>query len=96
MPNLFFLGHVWFGIRHGIQPSEGEQQFSERFLSSRGWMELLEGAGLRVDSWHPWNDIWASPKVGRATIGLWNLLARFAPRNAAYSFAFVCSVAPPE
>src|SRR5262245_58723301 len=23
VPNLFFLGHVWFALRHGTQPSEG-------------------------------------------------------------------------
>ena len=90
VPNLYFLGHVWLGIRHGIQPSEGEQHFSERFLTSQGWIALLEGQGLRVANWVPWNFIWATPKVGRLTISLWNKLSPLVPRNAAYSFAFVC------
>ncbi len=25
VPNLFFLGHIWFGLRHGTQPTEGGQ-----------------------------------------------------------------------
>jgi SAM-dependent methyltransferase len=91
VPNLFFLGHVWFGLRHGTQPSEGNQQFSEQFLSSEGWRELLDRAGLHVDAWHPWNHIWATEKVGRSTMAVWNVIARFVPKNGAYSFAFVCS-----
>jgi SAM-dependent methyltransferase len=90
VPNLFFLGHVWLGIRHGAQPSEGHQQFSERFLTSEGWRTLLEGQGLVVESWHPWNHIWATAKVGRVTMAAWNLTARLLPKNVAYSFAFVC------
>jgi SAM-dependent methyltransferase len=90
VPNLFFLGHVWLGIRHGIQPSEGGQEFSERFLTSQGWQALLEGQGLRVESWHAWNYIWATEKVSRWTMSAWNAVARLLPRNAAYAFAFVC------
>jgi SAM-dependent methyltransferase len=90
VPNLFFLGHVYLGLRRGTQPSEGEQQFSERFLSSEGWRDLLHGSGLQVESWHPWNHIWATTKVSRPTIAAWNMFARLLPRNAAYSFAFVC------
>jgi SAM-dependent methyltransferase len=91
VPNLFFLGHVWLGLRHGTQPSEGQQEFSERFLTSEGWRTLLEGEGLVVESWHPWNHIWATAKVGRVTISAWNVASRVLPKNAAYSFAFVCS-----
>ncbi len=47
VPNLFFLGHVWFGVSRGTQPSEGGQAFSEIFLSSQGWRELLERGGPR-------------------------------------------------
>jgi SAM-dependent methyltransferase len=90
VPNLFFLGHVWLGLRHGTQPSEGGQQFSETFRSSKGWLSLLEGAGLSVERYEPWNKIHASDKVSRATMWLWNAAARFVPRNGSYGFAFVC------
>jgi len=90
VPNLFFLGHVWFGLRHGTQPSEGGQDFSETFRTSQGWRSLLEGSGLVVEQWHHWNRIHASEKVGRATMRLWNALSRFVPRHGAYAFAYVC------
>jgi SAM-dependent methyltransferase len=91
VPNLFFLGHVYFGIRHGTQPSEGGQGFSERFMSSQGWTTLLEQNGMRVQQRHTWNEIWATEKVGALTVRLWNAASRFVPRNAAYGFAFVCA-----
>jgi SAM-dependent methyltransferase len=90
VPNLFFLGHVYLGIRRGIQPSEGHQQFSERFLTSQGWRDLLERSGLQVESWHPWNHVWATEKVSKPTVAAWNAFARLLPKNAAYCFAFVC------
>jgi SAM-dependent methyltransferase len=91
LPNLFFLGHIWFGLRHGTQPSEGEQQFSEIFKTSGGWTELLESANLTVRKWEVWNRIHASPKVSSVTMRLWNLLSHVTPRNGAYGFAFVCT-----
>jgi SAM-dependent methyltransferase len=90
VPNLYFIGHVYFGLRYGIQPSEGDQQFSESFLTSRGWQELLERAGLSVASVHPWNHIWATRKVAPVVMAAWNALSRFVPVHAAYAFAFVC------
>jgi SAM-dependent methyltransferase len=90
VPNLFFLGHVWFGLRHGTQPSEGGQEFSETFRSSKGWLCLLGRAGLSVERWEPWNKIHASVKVSRVTMRLWNAAARFVPRHGSYAFAFVC------
>ena len=90
VPNLFFLGHVWFGLRHGTQPSEGGQDFSETFRTSEGWRTLLEDAGLVVERWQPWNKIHASEKVGRTTMRLWNAISPFVPRHGAYAFAYVC------
>jgi SAM-dependent methyltransferase len=90
VPNLFFLGHVWFGLLRGTQPSEGGQDFSETFRSSQGWIDLLEGCGLSVVRWEVWNHIYASQKVSDRTKRLWNLVARVIPRNGAYAFAFVC------
>jgi SAM-dependent methyltransferase len=91
LPNLFFLGHIWFGLRQGTQPSEGEQQFSEIFKTSGGWTELLENSNLRVRNWEVWNRIHASPKVSTVTMRLWNILSHVTPRNGAYGFAFVCT-----
>jgi SAM-dependent methyltransferase len=90
VPNLFFLGHIWFGLRRGTQPSEGGQDFSETFRTSEGWRALLEESGLAVERWEPWNAIHASEKVGRATMRLWNAVSRLVPRHGAYAFAFVC------
>ena len=91
VPNLFFLGHVWFGLRHGMQPSEGGQTFSELFLSSRGWEDLLTEAGLEVRGVHTWNQIVASDRVAPVVKKTWNALARFVPKHGAYAFAFVCT-----
>jgi SAM-dependent methyltransferase len=93
VPNLFFLGHVWFGLRHGTQPSEGGQEFSEVFLSSQGWQDLLARAGFEVRGAHVWNHIFASQRVSPFVTRAWNALARFVPRNGAYAFAFVCGKA---
>ena len=91
VPNLFFLGHVWFGLRHGTQPSEGGQAFSEVFLSSQGWKDLLTEAGLEVRGVHAWNYIFASERVRPAVKRAWNAMSRFVPRHGAYAFAFVCT-----
>lgn len=90
VPNLFFLGHVWFGLRHGTEPSEGGQGFSEAFHTSAGWRSLLENAGLVVERCEPWNKIHASAKVGRTTMRLWNAVSPLVPRHGAYAFAYVC------
>jgi ubiquinone/menaquinone biosynthesis C-methylase UbiE len=91
VPNLFFLGHIWFGLRHGTQPTEGGQSFSEVYRSSEGWRELLEQAGLSVRGYHPWNYIYATTRVAPTVSRLWNLVSRAVPRNGAYAFAFVCT-----
>jgi SAM-dependent methyltransferase len=93
VPNLFFLGHVYFGLRHGIQPSEAGQSFSETFLSSGGWRTLLTDAGLEVQAMHPYNEIHGTDKVGPVTRWTWNRLQRLVPRHGAYAFAFVCAPA---
>jgi SAM-dependent methyltransferase len=91
LPNLFFVGHVYFGLRHGAQPSEGGQRFSERYLSTEGWSNLLEGAGLEIRSRYPWNYIYATRKVPPLVILLWNLVSRLVPDNGAYAHAYVCA-----
>lgn len=94
VPNLYFLGHVYFGVRHGTQPSEAGQAFSELFLSSQGWTELLTSGGLEVRAFHPWNRIFATQKVGPVVTRAWNLVASLVPKNAAYAFAFSCGKGP--
>jgi SAM-dependent methyltransferase len=90
VPNLFFLGHVWFGVSRGTQPSEGGQAFSEIFLSSQGWQELLGEAGLEVSRFDTWNHIFASDRVSPVVQKAWNKLSWLVPRHGAYAFAFVC------
>jgi ubiquinone/menaquinone biosynthesis C-methylase UbiE len=90
LPNLFFLGHVYFGLRFGTQPSEGEQAFSERYLSTEGWAELLRQSGLAVQSRHPWNHIYATRKVRPVVVRLWNMLSPLVPDHGAYAHAYVC------
>jgi 8-oxo-dGTP pyrophosphatase MutT (NUDIX family) len=63
------------------------------FLSSAGWRELLEEAGLEVRSLHTWNYIYASRKVSPITMGIWNTVARFVPKHGSLHFVYVCSVA---
>jgi SAM-dependent methyltransferase len=91
VPNLFFLGHIWFGLRHGQQPTEGGQGFSEENLSSGGWRALLEGAGFEIVAVRPWNRIHASERVSPLVKRFWNAGARFVPVNGSYAFAFVCT-----
>jgi SAM-dependent methyltransferase len=93
LPNLFFIGHIWLGMRHGTQPSEGGQGFSESFRTSGGWTELLESSGLAVRRWRVWNKIHATTKVSPLTVRLWNAASWLVPRNAGYGFAFVCGKA---
>ncbi|MBA2567923.1 MAG: methyltransferase domain-containing protein [Actinobacteria bacterium] len=91
VPNLFFLGHIWFGLRRGTQPTEGGQSFSEVYRSSEGWRDLLVQAGLTVREFHPWNHIYATNRVSPAATRFWNLVSRAVPRNGAYAFAFICT-----
>jgi SAM-dependent methyltransferase len=91
VPNLFFLGHIYFGLRHGTQPTEAGQAFSETHLSSRGWQDLLEEAGLEVRGFETWNHIHASERVRPVVKRAWNVCSRLVPRHAAYAFAFVCT-----
>jgi SAM-dependent methyltransferase len=91
VPNLVFVGHLYFALRYGTQPTEGGQAFSETFRTSGGWAELFEQGGLRVRAFHPWNYIYASERVSPRTKEIWNRVARFVPRHGAYAFAFVCS-----
>jgi len=91
VPNLFFLGHVWFGLRHGTQPTEGEQGFSELYLSSEGWRDVLGRGGLEVVAVERWNRIHATARVSPAVVRMWNAASRLVPFNGSYGFGFVCA-----
>ena len=91
VPNLFFLGHIYFGLRHGTQPTEGGQVFSETFRTTEGWRRLLEDAGLEVVDVRSWNRIHGSERVRPSVKWLWNAASRFVPRHGSYAFAFVCT-----
>lgn len=91
VPNLFFIGHIYFAWRYGLQPSEGEQKFSENFKTRQGWQELLERNDLKIIKIYKYNEVSASSKVG--TIGkiIFNYLIKpLLPLNLSYCFAFVC------
>jgi ubiquinone/menaquinone biosynthesis C-methylase UbiE len=91
VPNLYFLGHIYMAWRYGIEPSEGEQRFSEIFRTIGGWKNLLEESGLRVIEVRKHNEIWVTAKVGVLGILLWNyLLKPLVPTNLSYCFTFIC------
>ncbi len=91
VPNLFFLGHIWFGLRQGQQPTEGGQGFSEQNRTSGGWRVLLADAGFEILDVRPWNQIHASARVSPLVKRAWNAGSRFVPLNGSYAFAFVCT-----
>ena len=97
VPNLMFVGHIYFAFRTGAMPSEGEQSFSEKFLTSAGWKELIEMNGLNVINVLPNNNFDGSHKVSRITSWLWkNALQYFIPFNLSYAFVFVCKKKSPK
>src|SRR3989344_1587566 len=55
VPNLYFLGHIFMAVKFGKFPSEGGQDFSERFSTKLGWKELVEKNNLTVKGIHKYN-----------------------------------------
>lgn len=92
LPNLFFIGHVYFGLRHGLPPDEGGQCFSESFNTRVGWQKLIEENGLGVSRVHKYNRISAaSNRVPQRLRILYNkLVGPLLPMNASYAFGYVC------
>lgn len=91
VPNLMFLGHIYMAYKYGVMPSEGGQSFSEVFYTYNGWKELLEGNDLEVINCQPYNRIFATKKVSKFIIFLWEKLIRFfVPLHLSYAFAFIC------
>jgi len=91
VPNSYFIGHIYMAFRYGIAPSEGFQNFSEKFGTRLEWQKLLEKNGLEVLKTYKYNEIWASNKVDYITKLLYNFALRpFIPLNLSYGFAYVC------
>ena len=90
VPNLFFLGHIYMALRYGSYPSEGRQQFSEMFSTLEGWKNLLEEGNLEIVKVHKYNEIWATKKVSKFLIFIWNLIKSFVPGGFSYAFIFIC------
>jgi len=91
VPNLMFVGHIYMAWRCGIMPTEGKQSFSEVFYTYRGWKELLEENGLRVVDCQKYNRIYATKKVNKIFVFIWEYLFRFfIPINLSYCFLFLC------
>lgn len=90
VPNLYFLGHIFMAVRYGIFPSEGGQDFSERFSTKLGWKTLIEGNKLKVKRIKKYNFIYATEKVNPVVILFWNLLSPFLPEGLSYCFDYIC------
>lgn len=90
VPNLYFLGHIFMAVRYGIFPSEGGQDFSERFSTKLGWKELITSNKLRVKEVKKYNFIYATEKVNPFIISLWNLFNLFLPEGLSYCFDYIC------
>lgn len=90
VPNLYFVGHIYMAIKHGTFPSEGGQDFSERFSTKYGWKDLIEKNKLKVMEIKKYNFIFATEKVNKTTLILWNMLTPFLPDGLSYCFDYIC------
>lgn len=91
LPNSYFIGHIYMAWKHGIHPSEGGQDFSERFDTRLEWQELLEKNGFKVVKTYKYNTIWASSKVSFLSKIFYNyILKPFIPFNLSYAFGYIC------
>ena len=90
VPNLMFIGHIYMTGRYGIMPTEGKQSFSEVFYTYSGWKKLLEENGLKIIDCRKYNRIYATKRINRLIVFLWeNLLRFFVPFNLSYCFLFI-------
>ena len=72
LPNLFYSGAIWQGIRTGYGPDH--HQPIDRFATVNEWRDLLEAGGLHVRRWFPYHK------------GKW--WKRLLPRRLAWHFLF--------
>lgn len=91
VPNLMFLGHIYMTARFGVMPSEGKQNFSERFYTYLGWKNLIGKNGLTVICCTVVNDMSKNQKVSTFTKFVWQAFIRyFVPFHLSYAFNFYC------
>jgi ubiquinone/menaquinone biosynthesis C-methylase UbiE len=90
VPNLYFLGHIYMALRYGVYPSEGYQEFSEMFSTTKGWEDLLSEGGLKVIKTYKYNEMGKTKKVSGLTVGLWNIFKPLIPVGLSYCFIFIC------
>ncbi|MBI3495628.1 class I SAM-dependent methyltransferase [Candidatus Berkelbacteria bacterium] len=87
VPNLFFLAHVMYGWLYGAQPSEGGQDFSEHFYTVKGWRELIERNGFKIEKIEKFNDVFAAKRVNWLVKVFYQAFLRhILPTNLSYSF----------
>lgn len=91
VPNLYFLGHIFMAVKNGTFPSEGGQDFSERFSTKLGWKDLIEKNRLKVKKINKYNYIYATEKVNPVVISLWNLFNPMLPEGLSYCFDYICT-----
>lgn len=91
VPNLFFIGHIYFGWRYGLDPTEGEQDFSEHFRGLQGWLKLIEANGFKIVQTYKYNEVATSQRVHPFLKAIFHYLIKpILPLNLSYSFAFLC------
>jgi len=90
VPNLFFLGYVYFVWRTGEEPHEAGQNEYEHFHTLQGWRDLIAKNGLRELSVAKHNEMFATERFGGAVKGLYHYgLEPFVPLTLSYCFAFI-------
>lgn len=87
LPNLMFLGYIYFAWKLGEMPFEGGQSFSENKFTFKGWQKLISQNGFKIIKYDKYNDIFASKRVQAWLKLFWQLiLRRFVPFNLSYAF----------
>lgn len=90
VPNLFFLGYIYFVALTGETPHEAGQNEYERFETRQGWEDMFARQGFVVKDIGKDNDMFASERLPRWMVWLYTLLVRpFVPLNLSYCFTFV-------
>jgi ubiquinone/menaquinone biosynthesis C-methylase UbiE len=89
VPNLFFLGYIYFAFLRGETPHEAGQNEYERFETRQGWEGLIRKHGFLIEDETKHNEMYATtrlPGFVKAAYGL--LLEPFIPFNLSYCFGY--------
>ena len=96
VPNLMFLGHIYFAWKDGTMPTEGGgdgkyyNYEAEKFYTYKAWQEIIANNGLKVLRTFKYNDIKGSDRVSQTVNILYRLIKFFIPFNLSYNFIFIC------